>query len=188
MDFDKKVIVDVDGFIATGKQFDLDLKLPEDDRNVVYGVIRDHKGKPVEDAVVKLVEVCKDERKPVSHTFTDKEGEFVFGPLCPNKSYSIEIWVNKVKHVKICKVCEHKGKCLKGVDLHCEPHFDKDEDYDNNYDYYEEYKEHEDIDEFEKKPEYEDKKEKHEDKKEDCKYEKEDMYDKCDCKNEKRYR
>ena len=77
MEFEKKVIVDVDGFIETGKQFDLDLKLPEDNRNVVYGVIRDSRGNPVSDAVVKLVEVCKDERKPVSHTFTDCEGVFV---------------------------------------------------------------------------------------------------------------
>lgn len=123
MDFDKKVIVDVDGVVETGKQFDLDLRLPEDDRNVVYGIIRDSKGMPVKDAVVKLVEVCQDERKPVSHTFTDKEGEFVFGPLCPNKSYAIEIWVNRVKHIKICKVCEHEGKCLKGVDLHCDDDF-----------------------------------------------------------------
>ncbi len=123
MEFDKKVIVDVDGVVETGKQFDLDLRLPEDNRNVVYGIIRDCYGKPVCDAVVKLVEVCKDERKPVSHTFTDKEGEFVFGPLCPHKSYAIEIWVNRVKHVKICKVCNHEGKCLKGVDLCCEPDF-----------------------------------------------------------------
>lgn len=120
MEFDKKVIVDVDGVMESGKQFDLDLKLPEDERNVVYGIIKDHHDEPVKDAVVKLVEVCQDERKPVTHTFTDKEGEFVFGPLCPHKSYAIEIWVNKVKHVKICKVCEHDGKCLKGVDLCCE--------------------------------------------------------------------
>jgi protocatechuate 3,4-dioxygenase beta subunit len=120
MEFDKKVIVDVDGVIETGKQFDLDLRLPEDERNVVYGIIRDHQGIPVQDAVVKLVEVCQDERKPVSHTFTDEEGEFVFGPLCPHKSYAIEIWVNRVKHIKICKVCNHEGKCLKGIDLHCE--------------------------------------------------------------------
>ena len=66
MDFEKKVIVDVDGFIEKGKQFDLDLRLPEDERNVVYGVIKDHHGEPVKDAVVKLIEVCKDERKPVS--------------------------------------------------------------------------------------------------------------------------
>ncbi len=120
MEFDKKVIVDVDGVIETGKQFDLDLKLPEDNRNVVYGIIRDCHDKPVCDAVVKLVEVCEDDRKPVSHTFTDKEGEFVFGPLCPHKTYSIEIWVNRVKHVKICKTCDREGKCLKGVDLCCE--------------------------------------------------------------------
>lgn len=120
MEFEKKVIVDVDGFIETGKQFDLDLKLPEDNRNVVYGVIKDSRGNPVSDAVVKLVEVCKDERKPVSHTFTDCEGEFVFGPLCPNKSYSINIWVNRVKHVKICRTCEKGGNCLKGIDLCCE--------------------------------------------------------------------
>lgn len=128
MDFDKKVIVDVDGFIETGKQFDLDLRLPEDDRNVVYGVIKDSKGCPISDAVVKLIEVCQDERKPVSHTFTDCDGEFVFGPLCPHKSYSIQIWVNRVKHVKICKVCDHEGKCLKGVKLYCEKEYDEKPD------------------------------------------------------------
>ena len=78
MEFDKKVIVDVDGFIETGKQFDLDLKLPEDDRNVVYGIIKDCKGKPIQDAVVKLVEVCKDERKPVSHTLFDDTLRIIF--------------------------------------------------------------------------------------------------------------
>lgn len=137
MEFEKKVIVDVDGVIETGKQFDLELKLPEDERNVVYGIVKDHCGNPVNDAVIKLVEVCKDERKPVSHTFTDKEGEFVFGPLCPNKSYSIEIWVNKVKHVKICKTCEHAGKCLTGVELNCDKsYYDKDNyEYEENEDY-----------------------------------------------------
>ena len=67
----------------------------------------------------------------VSPNFTDKEGEFVFGPLCPNKSYSIEIWVNKVKHVKICKTCEHAGKCLTGIELNCDKsYYDKE-----NYEY-----------------------------------------------------
>jgi hypothetical protein len=127
MEFDKKVIVDVDGVIESGKQFDLDLKLPEDNRNVVYGVIKDSHGKPISDAVVKLVEVSLDERKPVSHTFTDKEGEFVFGPLCPYKTYSVQIWVNRVKHVKICKICEKEGTCLKGTHSHCEKEEEKPE-------------------------------------------------------------
>lgn len=62
----------------------------------------------------------KKERKPVSHTFTDEEGEFVFGPLCPNRNYEIQFWANKVKHVKICKSCKpRKQKCLKGEKLEC---------------------------------------------------------------------
>ncbi len=123
MDFENKCcpIIDIDGHIEAGKQFDLDIVLPEDERNVVYGVVKDCYKEPVKDAVVKLIEVeyksGKEERKPVSHTFTDKDGEFVFGPLCPDRKYEIQIWVNKVKHVKVCSKCHREGKCLKGVDM-----------------------------------------------------------------------
>lgn len=125
MEFDKNVcpIVDIDGLMECGKQFDLDITLPCDNREAIYGVVRDCFKEPVCDAVVKLVEiVCehgKEERLPVSHTFTNKHGEFVFGPLCPNKVYAIDIWVNKVKHVKICAKCEHEGSCLKGEEVEC---------------------------------------------------------------------
>lgn len=78
MEFDKKTIVDIDGFIANGKQFDLDLKLPEDSRDVIYGIVKDACGEPVRDAVVKLVEVCHDERKPVSHTLFDNTLKIIF--------------------------------------------------------------------------------------------------------------
>ena len=104
MEFEKKPcpIVDIDGIIASGKQFDLDIVLPEDDRNVIYGVVKNCYKEPVKDAVVKLIEVVydcgKEERRPVSHTFTDCEGEFVFGPLCPNKTYAIQIWVDEITH------------------------------------------------------------------------------------------
>ena len=127
MDFENKCcsIVDVDGHIATGKQYDLDIVLPEDDRSVLYGVVKDCHKEPIKDAVVKLIEVdfsCgKPERKPVSHTFTDEHGEFVFGPLCANRLYEVEIWVNNVKHAKICTECHRKGECLKGVDIDCKP-------------------------------------------------------------------
>jgi len=123
MEIDKCVcpVVNVDGIIAAGKQFDLDITLPEDNRNVIYGVIRDFCKDPVENAVVKLIEVCgEDERRPVSHTFTNKAGEFVFGPLCPDREYEVEFWVNKVKHVKVCVDVEHEGPCLKGTKLECE--------------------------------------------------------------------
>ena len=111
-------IVDIDGFIADGKQFDLDITLPEDNRDVIYGVVKNCFKEPVDNAVVKLVEVVcehgKEERRPIGHTFTDKEGEFVFGPLCPGKEYALQIWVNDTKKVKICAKCHHEGKCLKG--------------------------------------------------------------------------
>ena len=96
--------IDIDGVISKGKQFDLDITLPEDHRNVIYGVVRNCFKEPVCDAVVKLVEVVydcgKEERRPVGHTFTDKEGEFVFGPLCPDKQYALQIWVNDTKKIK----------------------------------------------------------------------------------------
>ncbi len=120
MDCNKPVcpVLDVDGVISGGKQFDLDIILPEDNRDVIYGVIKNCFKEPVCDAVVKLVEiVCdcgKEERRPVGHTFTDKDGEFVFGPLCPGKKYAIQIWANATKKIKICAKCFHEGSCLKG--------------------------------------------------------------------------
>ena len=126
MEYDKNIcpVIGVDGFVSAGKQFDVDIHLPEDNRSVIYGVVKDCYDEPIKDAVVKLIEVDKDgkkvERKPVTHTFTDKAGQFVFGPLCANKFYEIEIWANKVKHSKICTTCKHHGKCLKGEKIDCE--------------------------------------------------------------------
>ena len=131
MEYEKNIcpVLNVDGILATGKQFDLEITLPEDNRSVIYGVVKDCYHEPVSNAVVKLVEVVcdcgKEERRPVSHTFTDDEGEFVFGPLCSNKFYEIEIWVDFVRHCKICKKVERETKCLKGIKLDCKDH-DKD--------------------------------------------------------------
>lgn len=128
MEYDKNMcpVVGVDGFISAGKQFDIEINLPEDNRSVIYGVIKDCYDEPVRDAVVKLIEVEKDgkkvERNPVTHTFTDKEGQFVFGPLCANKFYEIEVWANKVKHQKICATCHREGKCLKSIKVDCDCH------------------------------------------------------------------
>lgn len=124
MEIEKNVypIVKVDGFIEKGKQFDMEIIVPEDDRNVIYGILKDRHGDPIHDAVVKLIEIVDDcgmkERRPVSHTFTDKHGEFVFGPLCPDRSYEIQIWVDRVKHIKVCDECSFEKKnCLKGTKL-----------------------------------------------------------------------
>ncbi len=140
MEYDKNVcpVIGVEGFVSAGKQFDVDIHLPEDNRSVIYGVIKDCYDEPIQDAVVKLIEVDKDcgkiERKPVTHTITDKAGQFVFGPLCANKFYEIEIWANKVKHSKICTTCHHQGKCLKGekLDCNCNEFFDRSMEEEKN--------------------------------------------------------
>ena len=148
MEYNKKPcqILDVDGVISGGKQFDLDITLPEDNRDVIYGVVKDCFKEPVADAVVKLVEIIydcgKEERRPIGHTFTDCEGEFVFGPLCPGKQYAIQIWVNDTKKIKICAKCHHEGKCLKGEkNEKCDCFIEsdkckdkKDEKYEEKYD------------------------------------------------------
>lgn len=124
MEIDKEScpIINVDGFVEKGKQFDLEIIVPEDDRNVIYGVLKNKHGDPIKDAVVKLIEISheygKKEKHPVSHTFSDRDGEFVFGPLCPDRSYEIQIWVDMVKHIKICKESHIENKkCLKGIKI-----------------------------------------------------------------------
>lgn len=75
-------ILDVDGVISGGKQFDLDITLPEDNRDVIYGVIKDCFKEPVRDAVVKLTEIVydcgKEERKPIGHTLFDRTLSTIF--------------------------------------------------------------------------------------------------------------
>lgn len=131
--------INVDGIYATGKQFDLEIILPEDNREVIYGVVKDCEGHPIEDAVVKLVEIIKmggkEYRAPISHTFTDKEGDFTFGPLCPNRKYEVLIWANDVKHKKICVKPEKDFDCLKGCiiptcKINTKPH--SEEEYPKN--------------------------------------------------------
>ena len=113
-------VIDVSGLVSNGKQFDLDITLPEDARDVIFGKVKNAFKEPIKDAVVKLIEIDFDRegkkvRRPISHTFTDKNGEFVFGPLCPGKQYAIDIWVNDVSHYDIDVKARHEGKCLKGI-------------------------------------------------------------------------
>ena len=112
-------VLDIDGFMSNGKQFDIDVTLPQDNRNVIYGTVKNCYKEPIKDAVVKLTEIIisKDgfqKRIPVSHTFTDEYGEFVFGPLCPDKEYAIDIWVSDIKHYKYTAIGHREGECLKG--------------------------------------------------------------------------
>lgn len=84
MDYDKNIcpIVDVEGVIENGKQFDIEINLPEDNRNVIFGVVKDCYKDPVQNAVVKLIEVVcekgREEKRPVSHTLFDNTLSIIF--------------------------------------------------------------------------------------------------------------
>ncbi|GFP74497.1 hypothetical protein [Clostridium fungisolvens] len=77
------------------------IKMPEEKRSIIHGVVKDWKSNPVKDVVVKLFEVINPgpncTLKPITHTFTDECGQFLFGPIWSNKKYSIKVWFNDVK-------------------------------------------------------------------------------------------
>ena len=82
------------------EQIDAIIKMPEEHRSVIHGVVLGSDDKPVMDAVVKLFTV-KDSSDayslcPITHTFTDDCGQFLFGPLCPEIEYVIKVWYNTV--------------------------------------------------------------------------------------------
>lgn len=83
------------------EQIEAVIKVPEENRSAIHGVVLDCRNKPVKNAVVKLL-IIKDPSKPnticpITHTFTDEFGQFLFGPLCPNKCYIVKVWFNDVK-------------------------------------------------------------------------------------------
>ena len=75
------------------------INVERDNRSIIHGIVRDTKGRPLQDAVVKLFRTndYEEDLKPITHIFTDEWGEFVFGPLTPGKKYAIKVWVLDMK-------------------------------------------------------------------------------------------
>lgn len=97
------------------EQIDAVIKVPNETRSVFHGVVIDKHNRPIHNAVVKLLIMdCKNKHlEPVTHTFTDEDGEFLFGPLCAHVQYVIKIWTNHVKTREIV-ICpdECEKECL----------------------------------------------------------------------------
>ena len=74
MEFERKKDIEIKGFVSGGTQYDLDIELPEDNREAIFGTIKDSYGDPISDAVVKLIEVKKDF---VKKGFTQKDIDLV---------------------------------------------------------------------------------------------------------------
>lgn len=103
------------------EQIEAVVKVPEEKRSVIHGVVKNWMGDIVRDAVVKLFEVTGNPRNysltPITHTFTDEHGEFLFGPLCPKKKYIIKVWYNDV-NIREVEICPDYpiGRCLAGAE------------------------------------------------------------------------
>jgi len=99
------------------QQIEATIILPKESRSVLHGVVKNHRNCEVENAVVKVFQVVEDCGKcnliPIGHTFTDKFGQFLFGPLCPGRHYVVKVWVNdmRIKEIVVTPkpddTCEH---------------------------------------------------------------------------------
>ncbi len=103
------------------QQIEAVIKLPKEKRAVIHGTVLDCNGCPVADAVVKLLQVvdgCK-LPCPLTHTFTDQYGQFLLGPLCPNKKYRLKVYKDniQVKYMPLDVDC-YEGKCI-GINTNC---------------------------------------------------------------------
>ncbi len=130
------------------EQIDATIKVPKEPRSMLHGVVMDCSNKVIKDAVVKLFKVrgahhsCR--LKPITHAFTDRDGQFMFGPLAANCKYVIKVWVNHVniKELIIQPDDCNKDKCKKDrCHIHSEVNnkdgiWDKNEIYDKEEENY----------------------------------------------------
>lgn len=105
------------------QQIDANLTTCGDNRSIISGMVTDKCGNPVCNAVVQLYEIdkrCSGNIKPVTHTFTDEFGAFLFGPLCPGMCYGVKVWsmnTNQV-HSHYSFDCKENKGCIKGQHKH----------------------------------------------------------------------
>lgn len=107
------------------EQIDAIIKVPKESRSVIHGVVLDECNRPKKDAVVKLLKMSSHDPKrlePITHTFTDEHGQFLFGPLCPHVKYVIKVWINHVKTRELIITPEEcTDECIKNHNDHnCE--------------------------------------------------------------------
>ena len=97
------------------QQIEAIIKLPQERRAIIHGTVLSSNCDPVADAVVELLQIV-DKCKlpcPLAHTFTDNYGQFLLGPLCPNKEYMLKVYKDnsQVKCVPLDVKC-YEGRCM----------------------------------------------------------------------------
>ena len=95
------------------EQIDAVIRIGRENRSAIFGTIIDECGRPVADAVIKLLKVCDKAIIPLTHTFSDCNGQFLLGPLCPNTKYMLKIFKDniRIRYEPINASC-CKGRCI----------------------------------------------------------------------------
>lgn len=100
------------------EQIDAVVRIEKENRSAIYGTVIDEDGNPVADAVVKLLQLCPKKCKglvpvPLTHTFTDEYGQFLLGPLCPNRRYMLKIYKDNIsiRYEQLESSC-YRGRCI----------------------------------------------------------------------------
>lgn len=102
------------------EEIEANIIVPKETRSIIHGVVKHQDGKVIKDAIVRLFEVNYKKNqylKPIANTFTDEDGEFLFGPLCTKRHYVMKVWVNsnKIKELIITQ-----DEILNGKDVEIE--------------------------------------------------------------------
>jgi len=89
----KKVELSGSSIIKPGEERDLIIDLEQENKSAIHGVVRFPDGRPVKNALVKLfLKKNNDcEMVPITFTFTDECGQFLFG-VNSGKDYVIKVF------------------------------------------------------------------------------------------------
>ena len=74
---------------TVGEEIRLDLSLnpnPNLNGSTIIGTVVDDKGKPIKDALIKIM---GNDYEPLAHVFTGDDGSFIFSPFPPGSNYRI---------------------------------------------------------------------------------------------------
>lgn len=105
--------IDFDGcnIIRPNEEKDLVIELERERRSAIHGVVLLPNGRPARDAIVKLFKKdCRneDELIPVTFTFTDEYGQFLFG-VDPWEEYVLKVFFYRpVRPVSRCDCDERE--------------------------------------------------------------------------------
>ncbi len=81
-----------------GEQVETAVHMQEDNRSAISGVVLDKNDKPVADAMLLLYKTGgPGEQSAIARVFTEKNGEFAFGPLTAGELYRIKVYKNSIK-------------------------------------------------------------------------------------------